>query len=63
MATEAGELLPKLAVAWIIASTAIISVQLNDTLTAANYRVAPELKTKVDEVSAEYRRGDARWPR
>jgi aryl-alcohol dehydrogenase-like predicted oxidoreductase len=70
IATEAGEPLPKLAVAWIMANPAIISyilgasrtVQLNDTVAAAHYSLAPELKTKVAEVSADYRRGDdVRW--
>jgi aryl-alcohol dehydrogenase-like predicted oxidoreductase len=67
IAAKAGEPLAKLAVAWIMANPAITSVilgasrtaQLNDTLAAASYSLAPELKTKLDEVSAEYRRGDA----
>ena len=62
-----GEALPKLAVAWILANPAITSVilgasrteQLTDTLTAADYNLPPELRTKLDEVSVEYRRGDA----
>jgi aryl-alcohol dehydrogenase-like predicted oxidoreductase len=62
-----GETLPKLAVAWILANPAITSVilgasrteQLTDTLAAADYSLAPELKTKLDDLSAEYRRGDA----
>jgi aryl-alcohol dehydrogenase-like predicted oxidoreductase len=33
--------------------------QLTDTLAAADYSLAPELKTKLDDLSAEYRRGDA----
>ncbi len=64
---EEGEALPKLAVAWILANPAITSVilgasrteQLTDTLAAADYSLAPELKTKLDDLSAEYRRGDA----
>jgi 1-deoxyxylulose-5-phosphate synthase len=67
IATEAGEPLPKLAIAWVMANPAITSVilgasrtaQLNDTLAAADYRLTPELKSKLDEISAEYRRGDA----
>jgi 1-deoxyxylulose-5-phosphate synthase len=67
IAGEQGEALPKLAVAWILANPAITSVilgasrteQLTDTLVAADYRLAPELKTKLDDLSAEYRRGDA----
>ena len=62
-----GEALPKLAVAWILANPAITSVilgasrteQLTDTLAAADYSLAPELKTKLDDLSAEYLRGDA----
>src|SRR5260370_1506689 len=67
MAGEEGEALPKLAVAWILANPAITSVilgasrteQLTDTLAAADYRLAPELKPKLHYLSAEYRRGDA----
>jgi 1-deoxyxylulose-5-phosphate synthase len=62
-----GEPLPKLAVAWILANPAITSVilgasrteQLTDTLAAADHSLAPELKTKLDDLSAEYRRADA----
>ena len=67
IAGEEGEALPKLAVAWILANPAITSVilgasrteQLTDTLAAADYSLARELKTKLDDLSAEYRRGDA----
>src|SRR5229473_2645760 len=67
IAGEEGEALPKLAVAWILANPAITSVilgasrteQLTDTLAAADYSLAPELKTKLHDLSAEYRRGDA----
>jgi aryl-alcohol dehydrogenase-like predicted oxidoreductase len=67
IAGEEGEALPKLAVAWILANPAITSVilgasrteQLTDTLAAADYSLASELKTKLDDLSAEYRRGDA----
>src|SRR6202048_1833685 len=63
IAGEEGEALPKLAVAWILANPAITSVilgasrteQLTDTLAAADYNLAPELKTKLDDLSAEYR--------
>jgi aryl-alcohol dehydrogenase-like predicted oxidoreductase len=62
-----GEPLPKLAVAWILANPEITSVilgasrteQLTDTLAAADHSLTPELKTKLDDLSAEYRRGDA----
>jgi aryl-alcohol dehydrogenase-like predicted oxidoreductase len=67
IAGETGEALPKLAVAWTMANPAITSVilgasrteQLTDTLAAADYSLAPELKAKLDDLSAEYRRGDA----
>ncbi|MGF6999819.1 aldo/keto reductase [Paraburkholderia sp. GAS32] len=67
IAGEEGEALPKLAVAWILANPAITSVilgasrteQLTDTLAGADYNVLPELKTKLDDLSAEYGRGDA----
>jgi aryl-alcohol dehydrogenase-like predicted oxidoreductase len=66
-ADEEGEALPKLAIAWILANPAITSVilgasrteQLTDTLAAAEYNLPPELKTQLDDLSAEYRRGDS----
>jgi aryl-alcohol dehydrogenase-like predicted oxidoreductase len=56
-----------LAVAWILANTAITSVilgasrieQLTDTLAAADYKLDSAVKTKLEEVTIEYRRGDA----
>jgi 1-deoxyxylulose-5-phosphate synthase len=33
--------------------------QLSDTLTAADYSLDDALKTQLDEVSIEFRRGDA----
>ncbi|MDE1996413.1 MAG: aldo/keto reductase [Rhizobiaceae bacterium] len=67
IAAETGEPLTKLAVAWILANPTITSVilgasrteQLTDTLAAADYALDPELKVKLDELTAEYRRGDA----
>ena len=67
IAGERGEALPKLAIAWILANPAITSVilgasrteQLTDTLAAADYSLEPDLKVKLDDLSAEYRRGDA----
>jgi aryl-alcohol dehydrogenase-like predicted oxidoreductase len=67
IAGEEGEALPKLAIAWILANPVITSVilgasrteQLTDTLAAADYNLPPALKTKLDDLSAEYRRGDA----
>ena len=56
-----------LSVGWILASPAITSVilgasrveQLTDTLAAADYKLDRALKTRLDEVSIEFRRGDA----
>ena len=67
LATASGQPLPKLAIAWILANSAITSVilgasrseQLKDTLAAADYSLAPELKAELDDLTAEYRRGDA----
>ena len=67
MAKEAGQPLPTLSIAWILANPVMTSVilgasrseQLKDTLAAADYNLAPELKTRLDELTAEYRRGDA----
>src|SRR3984957_14408237 len=67
LAGERGEALPKLAIAWILANPAITSVilgasrteQLTDTLAAADYSLEPEPKVKLDDLSTEYRRGDA----
>jgi aryl-alcohol dehydrogenase-like predicted oxidoreductase len=67
IAGETGEVLPKLAIAWILANPAITSVilgasrteQLTDTLAAADYGLEPELNMKLSDLSAEYRRGDA----
>ena len=56
-----------LSVAWVLANPAIASVilgasrldQLTDTLAAADYKLDSAVKSKLDEVSIEYRRGDA----
>jgi 1-deoxyxylulose-5-phosphate synthase len=55
-----------LSVAWVLANPAITSVilgasrveQLTDTLAAADCKLDSALKTKLDEVSVEFRRGD-----
>ena len=55
-----------LSVAWILANPAITSVilgasrieQLTETLGAADYKLDSAVKTKLEEVSLEYRRGD-----
>src|SRR5580692_5598508 len=67
IAKQDGTPITTLSVAWILANPAITSVilgasrteQLTDTLAAPDYSLAPELKTKLDDLSAEYRRGDA----
>jgi 1-deoxyxylulose-5-phosphate synthase len=67
IADKQGKPLPTLAVAWVMANSAITSVilgasrieQLTDTLAAADYKLGGDLKKELDEVSIEYRRGDA----
>jgi aryl-alcohol dehydrogenase-like predicted oxidoreductase len=67
IAKGTGEPLPKLSIAWILANPVITSVilgasrseQLKDTLAAADYDLAPDLKVKLDELTTDYRRGDA----
>jgi 1-deoxyxylulose-5-phosphate synthase len=56
-----------LSVAWLLANPAVTSVilgasgveELTDTLAAGDYTLDSELKAKLDEVSTEFRRGDA----
>ena len=67
LALEAGTPLTTLAVAWTLANPAITAPllgasrpeQLDDSLAAATYRLDPTLKQKLDELTADYRRGDA----
>lgn len=67
LADEAGVALTTLAVAWVLENPVISSVllgasqpgQLDLTLAAASYRIDASLKLRLDEVSAEFRRGDA----
>ena len=67
IATQHGTPVTTLSIAWILANPAITSVilgasrveQLTDTLAAADYKLDGALKTKLDEVSIEFRRGDA----
>jgi aryl-alcohol dehydrogenase-like predicted oxidoreductase len=55
------------AIAWVLANPAVTSAiigashpgQLQDTLRAAEVRLDPALKAQLDDLSAEYRRGDA----
>jgi aryl-alcohol dehydrogenase-like predicted oxidoreductase len=56
-----------LSVAWILANPAVTAVilgasrseQLTDTLAAADYKLESAVKAQLDDVSIEYRRGDA----
>ncbi|MBW8716450.1 MAG: aldo/keto reductase [Variovorax paradoxus] len=67
LADEAGVPLATLAVAWVMANPLITAPllgasrpeQLDATLAAASYRLDPALKQKLDELTAEYRKGDA----
>jgi aryl-alcohol dehydrogenase-like predicted oxidoreductase len=62
-----GEPLAKLSIAWVLANPAITSVilgasrldQLTDTLAADDLQLDGELKQHLDELTVEYRRGDA----
>jgi aryl-alcohol dehydrogenase-like predicted oxidoreductase len=67
LAAEAGVPLATLAVAWVMANPAITAPllgasrpeQLDATIAAADYKLEPALKQKLDELTAEYRKGDA----
>jgi len=67
IAKTRGVPLTTLSVAWVLANPTITSAilgasrleQLDDSLAAANYAIDPELKEQLDELTAEYRRGDA----
>ncbi|MFT4173935.1 MAG: aldo/keto reductase [Rhodocyclaceae bacterium] len=67
IAAEAGIPMTTLAVAWVLANPTITSAiigasrpeQLDATLAAAALTLPADVKTKLDEVSVEYRRGDA----
>ncbi|WP_437592774.1 aldo/keto reductase [Sorangium sp. So ce1000] len=64
---EAGQSLTTVAVAWVLANPAITSAiigasrpdQLDATLAAAELALDPQLKARLDEATAEFRRGDA----
>jgi aryl-alcohol dehydrogenase-like predicted oxidoreductase len=59
--------MPTLSIAWVLANPTITSVilgasrpeHLTDTLAAVEYGLDSEVKAQLDEVSIEYRRGDA----
>lgn len=67
LADEAGVPLATLAVAWVMANPLVTAPllgasrpeQLDATLAAAGYVLEPALKQKLDELTAEYRKGDA----
>ncbi|MDM0115862.1 aldo/keto reductase [Variovorax sp. J22R133] len=67
LADEAGVPLATLAVAWVMANPLITAPllgasrpeQLDATLDAAEYKLAADLKQRLDDVTAEYRKGDA----
>jgi len=67
VAKEAGVSLVTLAVAWVLSNGAITAPiigashpdQLDASLEAANYVLDDELKARLDEITHEYRMGDA----
>jgi aryl-alcohol dehydrogenase-like predicted oxidoreductase len=67
LAGQLGEPLAKLSIAWVLANSAITSVilgasrleQLTDTLAAVDLTIEGDLKKQFDDLTIEYRRGDA----
>ena len=67
MATETGVSLATLAVQWVLANPVITSPiigasrpdQLHDAISAASKPLDPEIKTRLDALTAEFRQGDA----
>ncbi|VWX61993.1 Uncharacterized oxidoreductase YrpG [Burkholderiales bacterium 8X] len=67
LAGEAGLPLATLAVAWVMANPQVTAPllgaskpeQLDATLAAADYQLDPALKARMDELTAEYRKGDS----
>jgi 1-deoxyxylulose-5-phosphate synthase len=67
VASQSGEPLPKLSIAWVLANPTITSAilgasrldQLTDTLAAVDLTIDTDLKKQLDELTVEYRRGDA----
>jgi aryl-alcohol dehydrogenase (NADP+) len=67
IAAEAGLELVTLAIAWVLANPVVTAPivgasrpeQLGPALAAAGVRLAPDLKRRLDVLTAEYRRGDA----
>jgi aryl-alcohol dehydrogenase (NADP+) len=66
LAEQAGMTLTQLAVAWVLAHPAVTSAivgasrpdQLDDSLAAAEMTIPPDLKARLDELTADYRKGD-----
>jgi aryl-alcohol dehydrogenase-like predicted oxidoreductase len=67
IAREAGVPLTTLALAWVLGNPVITAPllgaskpeQLDDTLAAVDYKLAPELKARLDKLTHEYRYGDS----
>jgi aryl-alcohol dehydrogenase-like predicted oxidoreductase len=67
LAKEAGVNLVTLSVAWVMANQAVTAPiigasspgQLDHSLAAAEYPIDADLKSKLDELTYEYRLGDA----
>lgn len=67
VAEEAGVPLATLAVAWVMANPAVTAPllgasrpeQLDATLAAAEYKLDPALKARLDDLTSEFRKGDA----
>jgi aryl-alcohol dehydrogenase-like predicted oxidoreductase len=67
IASQHGTAITTLSVAWVLANPAVTSVilgasraeQLTDSLAAAECKLDSALKTRLDEASVEFRRGDA----
>ncbi|MGE0598167.1 MAG: aldo/keto reductase [Dehalococcoidia bacterium] len=67
MAQAAGMSMPQMAVAWVMANPAVTAPiigasrpeQLDDTLKAAESPIDPALKAELDDLTANYRRGDS----
>ena len=67
VAKNAGVSLVTLSVAWVLANHAVTAPiigasrpeQLDDSLAAVDYKLDPDLKRQLDEVTHEYRMGDA----
>ncbi|WP_446743390.1 aldo/keto reductase [Silvibacterium acidisoli] len=67
VAESVGKPIATVSIAWILANPTITSVilgasntdQLGDTIAAVDASLDPEIKQKLDDLSVEYRRGDA----